>query len=173
MSGVIAGRYTAQTDEPFVVFLIGMRINSFRAVRQWLPTFRAMGPMLRTLNEHPEQGYLGGEFFLYWRGVALLQFWRSFEDLETFARDPQEPHLSAWRRFNQVTSKGNKVGVWHETYRVEAGASESVYANMPRFGLGAVMQHVPAVGNRETARRRMGGMDEPAVPTPSSSSTAL
>lgn len=27
MSAIFAGRYTAKTDEPFVVFLIGMRIN--------------------------------------------------------------------------------------------------------------------------------------------------
>jgi hypothetical protein len=27
MAKVIPGRYTAQTDEPFVVFMIGMRIN--------------------------------------------------------------------------------------------------------------------------------------------------
>ena len=27
MAKVIPGRYTAQTDEPFVVFMIGMRVN--------------------------------------------------------------------------------------------------------------------------------------------------
>ncbi len=49
------------------------------------------------------------------------------------------------------------VGIFHETYKVEAGAHESVYGNMPLFGLAAAMSHVPAVGRRETARRRMGG----------------
>ena len=49
MAKVIPGRFTAQTDEPFAVFLIGMRINKFFAFRKWIPVARAMGPMLRTL----------------------------------------------------------------------------------------------------------------------------
>jgi Domain of unknown function (DUF4188) len=65
-----------------------MRINNFFAARKWLPALRAMGPMLRELYQHPEKGFLGGEFFLYWRGPALVQYWRSFEDLERFARNP-------------------------------------------------------------------------------------
>ena len=39
-------------------------INNLFAVRKWLPTFRAMGPMLRELYKHPEKGFLGGEFLL-------------------------------------------------------------------------------------------------------------
>ena len=49
MAEVKAGRFTAQLDEPVVVFVIGMRINKLRAVRTWLPVMREMGPMLRTL----------------------------------------------------------------------------------------------------------------------------
>jgi hypothetical protein len=30
-----------------------------------------------------------------------------------------------------------------------------MYGNMPRFGLAAAMDHVQAVGRRETARNRM------------------
>ena len=68
MAQVMDGRFTARMDEPFVVFMIGMRSNNFFAVNKWLPTMRAMGPMLRELYQHPEKGFLGGEFFLYWRG---------------------------------------------------------------------------------------------------------
>jgi hypothetical protein len=125
-----------------------------------------MGPMLRALYQHPEKGFLGGEAFLYWRGVALVQYWRSFEDLERFARSPEEPHLSAWRLFNRSIGADGSVGIWHETYLVEPGKYEAVYGNMPRFGLAAATNHVPAVGRRETARRRLGGESEPAVPSP-------
>jgi hypothetical protein len=166
MAKVFSGRYTAHIDEPFVVFLIGMRINKFLAVRRWIPTAQAMGPMLRTLYQHPEKGFLGGEVFFYWRGVALVQYWRSFEDLERFARSPEEPHLSAWRRFNRAVGADGSVGIWHETYLVEPGKYEAVYGNMPRFGLAAATNHVPAVGRRETARRRLGGENEPAVASP-------
>jgi len=58
------------------------------------------------------------------------------------------------------------VGIWHESYLVEAGRYETIYGNMPVFGLAKASQHVPATGNRETARRRLGREGEPAVPTP-------
>jgi hypothetical protein len=167
MAKVMPGRYTAQTDEPFVVFLIGMRINRFFAFRKWIPTALAMGPMLRTLFQHPEKGFLGGELIFYWRGVGLIQYWRSFEDLEKFARNREDPHSRAWQRFNKAIGTDGSVGIWHETYLVEPGRYEAVYGNMPVFGLASATKHVPAVGRRETARRRLGGENEPAVPTPS------
>ena len=167
MAKIMPGRYTAQTGEPFVVFLIGMRINRFFAFRKWIPTALAMGPMLRTLFQHPEKGFLGGELIFYWRGVGLIQYWRSFEDLEKFARNREDPHLHAWQRFNKAIGSDGSVGIWHETYLVEPGRYEAVYGNMPVFGLASATKHVPAVGRRETARRRLGGENEPAVPTPS------
>ena len=164
---VVNGRYTARTDEPFVVFIIGMRINKLLAVRKWLPTVRAMGPMLRELYQHPEKGFLGGEFFLYWRGPALVQYWRSFEDLEKFARNPDDPHLPSWQRFNRTVGSDGSVGIFHETFIIERGNYEAVYGNMPVFGLAKATEHVRAVGGRETARRRLTrGENEPAVPSP-------
>jgi hypothetical protein len=167
MAKVMPGRYTAQTDQPFVVFLIGMRINRFFAFWKWIPTALAMGPMLQTLFRHPEKGFLGGEAMFYWRGVGLIQYWRSFEDLEKFSRNREDPHLRAWQRFNKAIGTDGSVGIWHETYLVEPGRYEAVYGNMPVFGLASATRHVPAVGRRETARRRLGGENEPAVPTPS------
>ncbi len=155
MPQVTSGRFTAKMDEPFAVFMIGMRINRLFAVRQWLPTLRAMGPMLKELYQHPEKGFLGGEFFLYWRGPAIVQYWRSFEDLERFARNPDDPHLPAWQRFNREAKSSGAVGIWHETYLVEQGAYEAIYSNMPEFGLAKATECVPAVGGRETARRRL------------------
>jgi hypothetical protein len=166
MANVIAGRFTAQHNESFVVFLIGMRVNKFFAFRKWIMVARAMRPMLQTLYEHPEKGFLGAQTFLTWRGVATVQYWRSFEDLERFARDRDDPHLEAWRRFNKLIGTDGSVGIWHESYLVEAGQYECVYNNMPVFGLAAATKHVPAVGRRETARRRLGGESAPAVPTP-------
>lgn len=167
MAPVINGRFTARMDEPFVVFIIGMRINNLLAVRKWLPTARAMGPMLKELYQHPEKGFLGAEFLLYWRGPAILQYWRSFEDLERFARNPGDPHMPAWQRFNREVGKDGSVGVFHETYMVAPGNYEAIYSNMPPFGLAKATERVPAVGGRETARRRlMRGENAPAVPSP-------
>ena len=166
MSNVLLGRYTANIEGPFVVFIIGMRVNRFLAFHKWVPTARAMGPMLKALFTHPEKGMLGAQPFVYWRGVALVQYWRSFEDLERFARDRDDPHLGAWRRFNKAVGTDGSVGIWHETYQVAPGQYEAIYGNMPVFGLAQAAEHAPVTGRRETARRRMGGENEPAVPTP-------
>jgi len=166
MAQLYPGRYTARVEGPFVVFAIGMRVNRLRAVGKWLPVARAMPPMLETLQRHPEKGFLGGETFLFWRGIMTLQYWRSFEDLDRFARSPSEPHLEAWRRFNSSVGRDGTVGIFHETYLVADGQYECVYGNMPRFGLAAAAEHVPAVGNRETARLRLRREDKgPPVPS--------
>lgn len=166
MARISRGRYTARPEEPTVVFLIGMRINKLWAFGRWVPAFTAMPKMLSSLRADPGKGFLGGHTFLYWRGIAMVQYWRSFEDLEGFARAESEPHIGAWRRFNTAVGSDGSVGVWHETYLVQPEQTESVYVNMPRFGLAAATEQVPAVGSRETARRRLGGRNEPAVESP-------
>jgi hypothetical protein len=166
MAKVIPGRYTAQTDEAFVVFLIGMRVNRFFAFRKWIPTALAMRAMLRLLNRHPGIGMIGAQLYFYPRGIGVIQYWRSFDELEKFARGKGDPHFGAWRRFNQEIGTNGSVGIWHETYIVEAGRYESMYNNMPVFGFAAATEHVPAVGRRETARQRLGGEGEPAVASP-------
>lgn len=166
MAPVFPGRFTAYTTESFVMFIIGFRINNFLAFNKWIPTARAMGPMLQTLYQYPEKGFLSAESFLYWRGSALIQYWRSFDDLERFARTPSDPHLAAWRTFNRAIGADGSVGIWHETYQVQGGQYECVYGNMPLFGLAKATTHIKAVGRKETARRHLGGESEPAVPSP-------
>ena len=166
MAKVIPGRFTAEIEGPFVVFIIGMRVNKFFAFRKWIATAMAMGPMIRTLYQHPEKGFLGAQTFMFWRGVVTVQYWRSFEDLERFARDKDDPHLEAWRQFNKTIGSDGSVGIFHETFLVDAGKYEALYGNMPVFGLASAANHVPATGRRETARRRLGGNGEPAVASP-------
>lgn len=155
MNKIFNGRYTASTDQSFVVFLIGMRVNKWWRVDKWWPVAAAMGPMLQTLLTHPEKGFLHAEFFWNFGGPVFIQYWRSFKDLEQFARHPSEPHLEAWKKFNQAIGPDGSVGIWHETYSVNPDQFESVYGNMPKFGLGAAMEHVQAVGRRQTAGKRM------------------
>jgi len=163
VASIHPGRFTAEIDGPFVVFLIGMRVNRLLAVSKWLPVARAMGPMVSHLLAHKELGLLHAQSYAYWRGAALVQYWRSFEHLERFARDPALAHLDAWKRFNRAVGADGSVGIWHETYLVQADQYECVYGNMPRFGLAMAGEHVPALGARETAKRRLGLAGEPAV----------
>lgn len=166
MTNLLHGRMTADTEEPVVVFIIGMRINRLWAVHKWFPVSSAMRPMLQELYSHPELGFLGAEYLLQWRGVTLIQYWRSYEQLEKYARGGI--HLEAWKQFNRSIGTDGTVGIFHETYCVQPGQFECIYGNMPPYGLGKARGLCPATGRKETARRRMGGDNEPAVPTPSS-----
>lgn len=164
-SRIYRGRYTAQIEGDFVVFIIGMRVNKVWAIHKWLPVATAMGPMVRGLLADPALGLLHVENFVYWRGAALVQYWRSFEALERFSREPTQPHLEAWRRFNKAVGVDGSVGIWHERYRVQAGQYECLYGNMPRKGLASAGAHMQATGKMETARRRFGMAGEPTLPS--------
>lgn len=145
---------TADIDGEFVVFLIGMRVNSWWKIHRWLPVARAMPPMMRSLYQQPELGLLGGHSWVGARGTLMVQYWRSVEQLEAFAKDPAFPHQPAWREFNRRVRTSRDVGVWHETYLVRASGWETVYVNLPRFGLAAAGAHVPVAAKGETAAQR-------------------
>ncbi|MGH8968496.1 MAG: DUF4188 domain-containing protein [Actinomycetes bacterium] len=159
MRAVRPERLAARIDGPFVVFLIGMRVNKPWKLRAWWPTFTAMPRMLKELEAYPASGFLGAESSM----GLIVQYWRSFEDLERYANSRDHRHWPAWRAFNQrVRNSRGDVGIWHETYRVEAGAYEAIYSGMPPRGLGRVGRLVPATGRRESARQRM----EESLPQP-------
>ena len=157
MPKIIPGRFTAEIKESFVVFSIGMRVNNIWAIDKWLPTGMAMSPMLTALYQDPEKGLLGQESFyrLFPPEVVLITYWKSFEQLEHFARNSDDPHLESWRKFNRSIGSDGSVGIWHETFLVQPKQYEAIYVNMPRFGLAAATEHLPVVGKRETARQRL------------------
>lgn len=148
------GRWSAGYDDDLVVFLIGARVNAPWKVRQWLPVARAMTAMQREIAQHPEVGCLHIDNYGALRPVSL-QYWRSFEHLERFARSSEWAHLEAWRSFNRLVRNSGDVGIWHETYKVRAGEFETMYGNMPRFGLAAAGRHLQA-GRTSTAATRLG-----------------
>jgi Domain of unknown function (DUF4188) len=165
MAEIITGRQTATIDDEVVVFLIGMRINRLRRVRSWLPVFRAMPRMLQELAADPSLGLLGVHSFWAGRTILAVQYWRSFEDLTAFARANEHEHLPAWREFNRLVRDNGDVGIFHETYRVGPGTAESLYGNMPRFGMAAAVGSVPIAARGQSAARRMGTTptDSPAL----------
>jgi hypothetical protein len=168
MAKVQNGRFTADVGalgDEVVVFLIGVRMNKPWKVRQWWPVFVAMPKMLRYLVEHPEKGLLGFEQALFPSPITV-QYWRSFDDLSRFARDRDDPHLEPWRQFNRRVGKSGDVGIWHETYRVATANIETIYGNMPPYGLAAATTAVPVTRGRESAAARIGAAetDDPALP---------
>jgi hypothetical protein len=163
-SAIHPGRFTAEMPDEFVVFLIGMRINRPWKVHKWLPVATQMPRMLRWLERHPEAGLL--KWHQAWlHGPAVVQYWRSFDHLSRFARASDEPHMPAWKAFNQAVRASGDVGIWHETYRISAGQYECIYGNMPRVGLASAGTHVPVGSTGQSAARRIGAAeaDEPAL----------
>lgn len=155
-------RLTVTLDGDFVVFLVGMRINAPWKLHRWLPVARAMPRMLAELGERPELGLLGGEMW-FGRTTLLLQYWRTLEQLLAYAKDPEAAHLPAWKAFNRGVASTGDVGVWHETFAVSAGNYESIYVNMPPFGLGRVGRLVPATGTLSFAHGRLQAGKRPAA----------
>ena len=147
------GRWTAEVEGDFVVFIIGARPNKWRLIRSVRDLGgNGMKTMLDYLMERPEKGLLGyqqhGAF-----GVTV-QYWRSFEHLEAFARDKDDPHLEVWRNYWKRVGKSDRTGIWHETFMVKAGQYEAIYGNMPPHGLAKATSLV-RVADSVSARQRL------------------
>ena len=97
---IFTGRYTTENTEDIVVFIIGMRINKRFALHKWLPVFTAMPGMIKELYTNKDElGFLSMESYFGLRTSAMIQYWRSMDDLHAYAKN--ERHLSAWENFNQ------------------------------------------------------------------------
>ena len=143
-----------------------MRVNRPWKVASWWPVFTAMPRMLRYLQQRPEKGLLGyHQAFL--PSPMVVQYWRSFADLERFARDRDDPHLEPWRQFNRRVADNGDVGIWHETYRVRAARHRDDLRQHagPRSGRGRGHGARSARG-RDSAAARIGARqgDDPALP---------
>jgi hypothetical protein len=165
MKTTLTQRMTARLKGDFCVFLIGMRINRWWELHPWGRVALAMPRMLRELRAHPEMGLLHAERW-FGRTLIFVQYWRSFEALEHYARNPDLAHLPAGAAFTRRVGNSGDVGIWHETNRIAAGQFETIYHYMPPFGLGraAALEH--ATGSRETARGRLGKPRRPGLIKP-------
>lgn len=160
MTRLLNSQFIARIEGDFVVFLIGMRINKPWKIGSWWPVFTGMPRMLKELKEKgPASGFLGHTPL---RPLMMAQYWRSFEQLEAYARSQDQAHWPAWVAFNRRIRKADRsdVGIWHETYKVRAGEYEAIYSGMPPFGLSAAAELVPlgkAQVGKSAARDRLAG----------------
>jgi hypothetical protein len=166
VTSIINRRVAASIEGDFVVFLIGARVNRWWKPHRYIPVGLAMRRMIRELEAHPELGMLHVESWLS-RSAIMVQYWRSFEHLHAYARARESEHLPAWADFNRRIGMNGDVGIWHETYLVRAGEYESIYGNMPEFGLAKAAGSTAAEGAHSTAAGRLGrtdGSDAPILP---------
>jgi hypothetical protein len=151
-----SGRWTAQLDGDFVVFLIGAAIHDPEQAGPAGELLMAMIDMLGELEQDPSKGLLGYEVYGAIGGV-IVQYWRSFEALEAYAKNPGAKHAPVWKAWNRL-SEGElaPAGIWHETFQVSAGKYEAVYQNMPVIGMQKAGTPVTVDEARATARQRIG-----------------
>jgi hypothetical protein len=150
---IFPGRYTTESEDGFVVFIIGMRINKWWAIHKWGPVFTAMPAMIKELYQHKELGFLSLENFFGLRTTLLIQYWKTEEDLLAYAKG--QKHLSAWKNFNKKVGNNGAVGIYHETYIIKPGQFESIYGNMAKFGLAKAMGMQPISATSNSARKRL------------------
>lgn len=159
-------------DGELAVFLIGLRLNKPWRVDLWLPTVRAMGPMInelyaaRAAAEHGQgldPGFRGHRVLVAPTGLTMVQYWRSTEDIYAYAHAPQRGHRPAWLEFYRRSTGGQRaVGIWHETFAVPAGGAESLYLDMPPTGLGAAFGVTDELAHRRHARQPASAAARPA-----------
>ncbi|MFJ3694298.1 DUF4188 domain-containing protein [Streptomyces sp. NPDC090052] len=153
----IPGRMTAAAEGDVVILLIGMRINHFWGVHHWLPVLLAMPRMLRELGRDKSRGLLGHTLLAGSpRTYYVVQYWESKEKLLAYAAAPDMFHRTAWAMVNRKERKSRQhVGLWHETYIVPEGSYESIYADMPEFGLAAATGVLPIERRGRAAADRL------------------
>lgn len=147
------GRWTADIDGDFVVFLLGAEVRDPERAGPAAELISAMVEMLGELAADPEQGLLGFQDF----GGVIVQYWRSFEALEAYAKNPSARHAPVWRAWNRLAEDELAgAGIWHETFPVSARRYEAIYANMPVTGLQKAGTPVTVGEARASARQRLG-----------------
>lgn len=159
MQTAFPGRYTGRVNQATALFLIGMRVNTLRGALLAPRLVTAMTSMQHYLTTTPEAGYLWGANW-FGRTTMLFSYWRNAEDVQRFASNAEAPHLEPWRRFVRDVGDSKEIGVWHELFTLTAGNYESVYVNMPAFGLGAAGTHQRVGDGLRTSRQRMAAAAE-------------
>jgi hypothetical protein len=114
-----------------------------------------MGP---ALEEAKAAGFLHQERLMGEGSGVLLQYWRSYEDLDRWARTL--PHMAWWRWL--LDNAGPDVSFYHEVYQVKT--AEAIYERGCRpvgAALIASTSAVPPGGNQ--SRQRMERFAEAAA----------
>jgi hypothetical protein len=152
MANVTAERVSAEMNGEFVVFLIEIEINRKWKIHKWLPVFRARKKMLEELMAHPELGCMSHKK----SGGIVILYWRTFEQLEYFARESDKELWPAWAAFNEKLeqSRGD-VGVWREIYVIKPGQSETIESGTRALGLSKMGHLVSRSGPQSQAGDRL------------------
>jgi hypothetical protein len=162
---IIDRRVTAHIQGDFVVFLIGMRINELWKPRRWPRHLRTMPRMLKELEAAPaEHGFLG---YTNLGLLSLIQYWRSFDHLEAYARAGDKQHWPAWPEFNRLMKDSAATSAsGTRPISSELASTKNIYNGMPLMGLAKAARLADVTGDAEAARGRLGAVADEAQCAP-------
>ena len=156
MAKVFTGRYSADVEGDFVVFLIGMRINKPWDVRGWWHTFVVDAPDDQGARGEPRaRPDLGAPG--WFGGPAVVQYWRSLRAARPL-RAQRGPAATSPRGRSGTRPRGRPARSASGTRptRCARASTRSIYGNMPRHGLATATAHVPVTAKGRSAARRIG-----------------
>jgi hypothetical protein len=133
---------------------LGIQVKSFSA---WLYARRLRAALLADARRAMAEGagLLNSEMFaIDLTHFGVLQYWRSFDDLDSWSRRP--PHSEWWRSAVERMRLKKDFGVYHETFLVRPSEIESIYLNCGPVGLAAFGTLAEPVGPLTTSRGRLG-----------------
>ena len=124
-------------------------------IHQWLPVALAMPRMLKEFKAAPpEVGFLGAMS----PGLSMLiQYWRSFDHLERYARAPDRHHWPAWVEFNRRMKKSR--GDVASGMCGRANTRRSIAA-CRRSALAKAGRRAAVTAETDSARQRLGVKEE-------------
>ncbi len=100
-------------------------------------------------------GLLHSERFAFsFRHFGVLQYWRSFDDLERWSHRP--PHSEWWRKAVERARTRGDFGIYHEAFLVPRDKVESIYVDCSPVGMSRFGNLAEAVGSMTTSRDRLG-----------------
>jgi hypothetical protein len=107
-------------------------------------------------------GLLSSErFSIDWGHFGVLQYWRSFAELEAWSHRP--PHSDWWRGAVERMRTRGDFGIYHETYLVPRDRIESIYLDCAPAGLATFGTLGTPDGPRTTSRGRLGDQGRPSA----------
>ena len=161
---VLRGRYAGEIDGDFCVFHIGVILNGYIPNNELKALGNAFIAMNKELESDPEKyGFYGSTQYVAANPsvdtVFTVQYWKSQEHLNAYARDLMSKHFPAIQWSSRASKLSAHIGFWHESFTVHAGEYEALYINCPQILLGKAGRVVPATGHKRTARGRLGLTD--------------
>ena len=154
MADIKQGRWTAEIEGDFVVFLIGAR-HQLEVARAPVAQRPRRPPGHEAHAEVPHRA--PGEGPARLPDVGLRRSSSTGARSSTSRRSPRTPTTrtsTSWRNYWKRVGKTGRTGIWHETFLVRAGEYEAIYGNMPPRGLGKAGHLVP-VAESVGARQRL------------------